>query len=125
MSDTAQLFIFAGLWTVGALVLAHFIPKWPAKIAAVALLVGIPFWELPYGYYNFRIQCGELAHLKLLEKIDPQDSVCVDFLDSLFFFNLTKVGFSRIELMGGVLRFFRDQQSNRRLLDAPRRHVLH
>lgn len=113
MSDTEQLFIFAGAWTAAALFIAYFIPRWPAKVAAVALIVGIPFWELPYGYYNFGLQCGELARLRLLERLEPQDSVCIDTLDSLLFANLTRAGFSRIELLGGSDDPARDQASGK------------
>ena len=57
MSDTEQLFVLAGVWVAIAAVIARFISGWPARIVVFTLLVGIPFWELPYGYYNFRELC--------------------------------------------------------------------
>lgn len=98
MSDTEQLFILAGVWTAGALFLAYFIPNWWAKAAVVALLVGIPFWELPYGYYNFQKLCQD--KLLTFEQIPPQDSLCVGDLYPDMYAMLVEAGFSRIDLTG-------------------------
>jgi hypothetical protein len=113
MSDTAELFTLAGIWTLGALFVAYFIPKWPAKIAAVAFLVGIPFWELPYGYYNFRQLCVEEAKFQVFEEITPQDGICVENLDAGLYKNLSNAGFVRIEVMGSTDDLQRDNQSGR------------
>jgi hypothetical protein len=113
MSDTTQLFVLAGLWTIGALVAAYVILKWPVKIAVVALLVGIPFWELPYGYYNFRTLCEKEAKLQTFQKVAPQDSICVENLDSVLFESFSEAGFSRIEVLGGSDDRERDAKSGR------------
>jgi hypothetical protein len=113
MSDTAQLFVIACVWTLAAAILAYFIPKWPVKIIVVALLVGIPFWELPAGYYNFRKQCLEQVSWRAFEPIPPQESICVENLDSGLYANLTQSGFSRIEVTGGSDDNKRDRASGR------------
>jgi len=79
MSDTEQLFIVAGVWTAGAVALAYVVPKWPAKIATVVLLVAVPFWELPYGYFNFLRLCEKEGGLRVFEKIAPQQTVCANY----------------------------------------------
>jgi hypothetical protein len=77
MSDTTQLFILAGIWTLAAAILVYFIKKWPARIIVFALLVGIPFWELPFGYLNFRALCNEQGGLHVFDKIAPQHQICL------------------------------------------------
>ena len=79
MNDTEQLFLVAAVWTVIAAVIARFIPNWPGRIAFIAIAVGLPFWELPYGYYNFQKLCREEGALRILESIAPQESICVDY----------------------------------------------
>lgn len=98
MSDTEQLFVLAGVWVAIAAVIARFIPGWPARIVVFALLVGIPFWELPFGYYNFQKLCSEQAKLKIFDKIPPQDSVCIDYPDVQFIRVLLKQGFTVVEV---------------------------
>jgi hypothetical protein len=109
MSDTAQLFIMAGVWTVAAAILAfHYISKWPARIAAFALLVGVPFGELPYGYYNFAKLCRDEATVRAFEKVAPQEFMCIDDLYSDVYRMLVGVGFSKIEFRGGTNIDFRN-----------------
>ena len=113
MSDTEQLFVVAAVWTLVAAVIARFIPNWPGRIAFFVLAVGVPFWELPYGYYNFQRLCGEQARLQVFEKIPPQDSVCVGDLDSGTYTGLVRAGFSRIEVIGRTDDPARDAASGR------------
>ena len=82
MSDTEQLFVVAAVWVIIAAVIARFIPNWPVRIAFFVLAVGIPFWELPYGYYNFQNLCREETKLMVIERIPPQESVCVEQFDA-------------------------------------------
>lgn len=100
MSDTEQLFLMAAIWALIAAVIARFIPNWPGRIAFLVIAVGIPFWELPYGYYNFKKLCSEQGTLQVLEKIAPQDSVCVSDLDAGLYSGFIRAGFSRIEVTG-------------------------
>ncbi len=97
MSDTEQLFILAGFWTAGALILAYFIPSWWAKIAAVALLVGIPFWELPFGYMNFRRLCEGQGGLRVIESVTPQHTVCAIYPLESSASRLLELGFATVE----------------------------
>ena len=113
MSDTEQLFVVAAVWALIAAAIARFIPNWPARIAFFALAVGIPFWELPYGYYNFRKLCDEQGKLQVFEKILPQDSVCVGDLDSGLYVGLIRAGFTRIEVTGRSDDPARDSSSGR------------
>ena len=100
MNDTEQLFIAAAVWALIAAVIARFIPNWPGRIAFFAIAMGIPFWELPYGYYNFQKLCRDETNLKVLEKILPQDSVCIEYFDLGLYRQLVQAGFTRIEITG-------------------------
>ena len=100
MNDTEQLFLLAAVWTVIAAVIARFIPNWPGRIAFIAITVGLPFWELPFGYYNFRELCREETRIRVLERVLPQDSVCIDSFDLGIYGQLVQAGFSRIEVTG-------------------------
>ncbi len=100
MDYTGQLFTMAIVWMLVAAVSAYFVPKWWLKGAFLLLAVGIPFWELPYGYYNFRKLCGEAASLQTLSKIPAQDSVCIEYFDLRLYQLLESSGFTRIEVTG-------------------------
>jgi hypothetical protein len=113
MNDSEQLLLVAAVWAALAAYLVHFIPNWPGRIAAFALLVGIPFWELPYGYYNFRDYCRNEAKLLVFEKFSAQDSVCVEQLESTLYGGLSRAGFSRIEITKGADDFPRYSASGR------------
>ncbi len=113
MNDTEQLFVVAAVWALIAAAIARFIPNWPGRIAFFALAVGVPFWELPFGYYNFQKLCSEQAKLQVFEKIPPQDSVCVSDLDSGLYSGLIRAGFARIEVTGRTDDPTRDAASGR------------
>ncbi|MEO8145362.1 MAG: hypothetical protein ABI654_14220 [Betaproteobacteria bacterium] len=98
MSETEQLFLMAAVWTVAAAIVARFIPNWPGRIAFFAIAVGLPFWELPYGYYNFRKLCDEETALKVIQKFQPQDSICIEYFDLGLYRQLVQAGFTRIEI---------------------------
>jgi hypothetical protein len=100
MNDTEQLFLAAAAWALIAAAIARFIPNWPGRIVFFALAVGIPFWELPYGYYNFQKLCREETTLKVIEKFPPQDSVCIEYFDAGLYRQLAQGGFTRIEITG-------------------------
>ena len=100
MNDTEQLFVAAAIWALIAAAVARFIPNWPGRIAFFAIAVGLPFWELPYGYYNFQKLCREEGRLLVFERIPPQDSVCVGDLDSGLYSGLIRAGFVRVEITG-------------------------
>ena len=107
MSDTEQLFVVAAVWALIAAVVARFIPNWPGRVAFFALAVGIPFWELPYGYYNFQTLCKEQGGLKILEPISPQTTVCVAHPYESGAPGMIKAGFEFVESKdksGGVHR---------------------
>ena len=100
MSDTEQLFIVAGVWTFIAGFIAYFIPSWWIRVPVFAVLVGVPFWELPYGYYNFLKFCQTETKVQVFEKIPPQEFICLDHFDPLQYGVLVKAGFTRIEIVG-------------------------
>ena len=103
MSDTANLFLLAGIWSLIAIAVVWFIPtNWTVRIGVLALLVGVPFWELPYGFYNFAKICKEGARLIAYDAVVPQDSICVENLDSGMYAGLVKAGFARIEVTGNT-----------------------
>jgi hypothetical protein len=102
MNDTEQLFLMAVIWAVIAAVIARFIPNWPGRIAFFSIAMAIPFWEFPYGYYNFETLCREQAMPQFFEKIPPQESICVENLDAGFYRGLVQAGFKKIEVRGGA-----------------------
>ena len=97
MSDTEQLFVAAAVWALIAAVIARFIPNWPGRIAFFAIAVALPFWELPYGYYNFQKLCREEVGLQVSEKILPQEIVCADYPYVTLHGELLKSGFASVE----------------------------
>ncbi|MFN0191900.1 MAG: hypothetical protein ACKVP5_07965 [Aestuariivirga sp.] len=105
MSDTEQLFIVAAVWTVIAAFLARFVPNWGGRIALFAVLVGVPFWELPYGYSNFVKHCDANAKLQVLEPIEPQRSVCFDYQIGPLAEKLLDRGFVQVETKGNDGKF--------------------
>jgi len=110
MNDTEQLFVVAAVWALIAAVIARAIPTWPGRIAFFTLAVGLPFWELPYGYYNFQKLCKEYGGLKTFEPISPQKIVCVAYPFDSAASGLLKAGFSMVEArdkIGGVNRISR------------------
>ncbi len=98
MSHTAELFGMAVVWMGIAAFISRFLPNWPGRIATFAILVGIPFWELPYGYYNFTRLCREEARLLVYEKIIPQESVCFDDFYEDVYRTVVGAGLSRVEV---------------------------
>ncbi len=99
MNDTEQLLFLAAVWTGIAALIARFVPRWPGRIAVFLVLVGVPFWELPYGLAHFQKLCRDDAKLKVTAKVTPQDSVCIEYFDEGLFSALAKAGFSRVELL--------------------------
>jgi len=67
--------IYVGLWYL----LIRALPNRWAKAAVAVLAVYLPFWDVPYGYYNFQKLCADEGGLRVLGKVSPQSSV---FLDS-------------------------------------------
>lgn len=100
MSQTEELFLLAGTWTLIAVFIARLISNWPGRIAFLVIAIGLPFWELPYGYYNFQNLCREEAGVKSIAAFPPQDSVCINSFDLGLYNQLAKAGFSRIEIVG-------------------------
>ena len=100
MSDTEQLFVVAAVWALIAAAIARFIPNWPGRIAFFALAVGIPFWELPYGYYNFQSICNSEARVQVFESIPPQKSVCIAYPLEDAALEVLKTGFESVEVRG-------------------------
>src|SRR6185436_2239817 len=97
MNDTEQLLIAAAVWAIIAAVIARFIPNWPGRIVFLVLAVGLPFWELPYGYYNFQKLCREEGALRIFEPIAPQEAVCVDYPFETVTSEMLKKGFASVE----------------------------
>lgn len=117
MSDTEQLFLMAAIWTLIAAVVALFIPNWPGRIAFLAIGVGLPFWELPYGYYNFRSICRAEARVQVFESIPSQRSVCVAYPFEDAAKDALKAGFENVEVKGkngDVRRYTAPNASDRR-----------
>lgn len=115
MSDTEQLFIVAAGWTAFSAFLAYFVRNWGGRIALFVVLVGVPFWELPYGYFNFKWLCKEQGGLAVLEAIPPQDKVCASYPFETSAGRLLEAGFTIVEARdskGNVIAFERGRQKS-------------
>lgn len=105
MSDTEQLFIVAAGWTAFCAFLAYFVRNWGGRIALFVVLVGVPFWELPFGYSTFRKRCDAEAKLQVLEPIAAQRDICFDYPIGTSAEKLLDRGFSRVEAKGNDGKF--------------------
>jgi len=119
MSDTEQLFILAGIWALISLFVVYFVPGKPAKVTVFLLLVGVPFWELPFGYFNYSRLCSTEAKLQVFEKILPDDNLCIENLDSVLYYKLINSGFRRIEVTGGSDDKIRDAKGGHVFVTTP------
>jgi hypothetical protein len=97
MSDTEQLFIVAAVWIVIAAMFARLVPGWWGKGALFAVLVAVPFWELPFGYLNFRKLCEDQGGLKVFETFSPQVSICASYPLETSVDQFLSVGFKVVE----------------------------
>lgn len=97
MNDTEQLFLVAAVWALIAAAIARFIPNWPGRIAFFAIAVGLPFWELPYGLYNFQKLCRDEGKLRVFEDIAPQKTICADYPFDASAKTLHRFGFANVE----------------------------
>jgi hypothetical protein len=66
--------IYVGLWYL----LIRALPSRWAKAAVALVAIYLPFWDVPYGYYNFRTLCAEEGGLRVMGKVAPQPSVLLD-----------------------------------------------
>jgi hypothetical protein len=108
MNDTEQLFVAAAVWALIAAVIARLIPTWPGRIAFFAIAVGLPFWELPYGYYNFVKLCKDEGGLRVFAEIAPQRTICADYPFDASAQTLNRFGFATVEARsktGEVIQF--------------------
>lgn len=113
----------AVIWAVIAAVVARFIPNWPGRIAFFSLAVAIPFWELPYGYYNFQKLCREEGGLRVFESISPQKVICVDYPYETAALGMLKAGFVSVEARdknGSVRTYSRSSSVNVENSNEPR-----
>jgi hypothetical protein len=78
MSPTEDLLWMVAVWVAITTGIAYFFSTWTTRVIFVAVAVAIPFWELPYGYYNLRKLCNEQGGLRVIEPIPPQRSICAD-----------------------------------------------
>jgi hypothetical protein len=65
---------YVGLWYL----LIRALPNRWAKAVVALVAVYLPFWDVPYGYYNFRTLCAEEGGVKVFEKVAPQNSIYLD-----------------------------------------------
>ncbi len=123
MNDTEQLFLMALIWALIAMIVARFIPNWPGRVVFFTVAVAIPFWELPYGYFNFQRLCREESGLKVFESIGPQRIICVDYPYETAAIGMLKAGFSSVEARdkdGGVRRYSKSLFDNIESFNEPR-----
>lgn len=65
---------YVGLWYL----LVRALPNRWAKAIVALIALYLPFWDVPYGYYNFRTLCAEEGGVKVFEKVPSQDSIYLD-----------------------------------------------
>lgn len=121
MSDTGELFAMAAVWVLVAAVIVRFVPNKWGRIVSFGVLVGIPFWELPYGYYNFQKLCNEEGGLKIFETIPSQNTVCASYPFETSAEYLLKLGFLGVEARdesGRVRRFAKESSDRQATIDG-------
>ena len=110
MGPTENLLLMVAIWSAIAAGVAHFLPTWTMRAAFTLAAVGIPFWEIPFGYYNFRKLCDQEGPLKVYEPVEPQTTVCAEGQMAWNAEYLLKGGFSSVEARpskGGIVRLTR------------------
>jgi hypothetical protein len=77
--------------------LAKHAPTRALKIAAIVIGVAIPFWDLPIGYVNYRLQCYEHGGLQIFGDPPSTESILIDRGIGYRPDYLAKYGFKKIE----------------------------
>lgn len=96
---------YVGLWYL----LIRALPNKWAKAAVALLALYLPFWDVPYGYYNFQKLCKSEGGLHVYAKIAPQTAVFLEPSASVSPEYMFKQGFTVVEhpvLDGQVARVF-------------------
>jgi hypothetical protein len=66
--------IYVGLWYL----LIRALPNRWAKAGVALVAIYLPFWDVPYGYYNFHTLCADEGGVHVSAKVSPQTSVYLD-----------------------------------------------
>jgi hypothetical protein len=69
-----------------------------ARAAVVVAALGIPFWDLPIGYYEFQRLCSAEGGLRILKPVAPQERVFFDSMPSQSAEDLLAKGFKVVEI---------------------------
>ena len=48
------------------------------RVLAGIVAIAIPFWDLPFGYLNFKEHCSRDGGLHVVQKIAPQRAICTE-----------------------------------------------
>ena len=71
--------------------------KW-AKGLAILVALAIPFWDLPFGYYNYREHCANDGGLHLRQQFSPVTSILIDPSTGYTADQLLRRGFKIVEV---------------------------
>lgn len=75
-------------------------PSVSAKVSVALVAVGIPTWDVPFEYYNFRTKCQDEGGLRVFHRLEPQEAILVDRSFPATVDDLAGLGFDRIETLG-------------------------
>lgn len=79
----------------------------PQKVAATAIAIVIPFWDLPVGYFNFLQSCLEEGGVRVTKIIPPAPALLIDETTRYTPHEVLRFGFTAVEFSSpdGTVRF--------------------
>jgi hypothetical protein len=82
------------------------------KIAAIAVALAIPFWDLPFGYFNFYRHCSQEGGVHVGVNIPPATSILVDSSSRYTPNEILRFGFKVVEYEapGEIVRYTRESK---------------
>jgi len=82
------------------------------KIAAIVVALAIPFWDLPFGYFNFYRHCSQEGGIHLSKELPPSSAILVDSSSGYTPNQVLRFGFKAVEYeaSGQIIRYVRESQ---------------
>ncbi len=67
------------------------------KIAAIAVALAVPFWDLPIGYLNFYRHCSQEGGIYVSNEVPASDAILIDSSAGYTPEEITRFGFKIVE----------------------------
>lgn len=68
------------------------------QVVAILVALAIPFWDVPIGYYNYRMYCDVEAGTRVLQGFEAQEKIYFDSMPSYSANELLRLGFKVVEI---------------------------